>query len=67
MTSDDDKLVSPHELWTNQPHLGLRMQRNRRRDGTLPYMVIGTRIFYRESSIKKFLAEAEQRGGNDDA
>ena len=57
-----EKLYSPHELMAKIPHLGLRMQRNRRRDGTLPFMVIGTRIFYSESGIEKFLAEAERVG-----
>jgi hypothetical protein len=61
-----EKLYSPHELMAKIPKLGLRMQRNRRRDGSLPYLVIGSRVFYSESGIERFLSEAEQQVVNDE-
>ena len=61
MTEDDDKLLTPHELMYKIPHFGLRLQRERRKAGDfIPFIRVGHRIYYRESSVEKFLADAER-------
>jgi hypothetical protein len=68
MPETDDPLISPQELRSRHPHFGLRRQRNHRVAGDfIPHIKIGNRIFYRLSSVEKFLQEMEQQGGNDDA
>ena len=67
MPETDDPLISPQELRRRHPHFGLRRQRNHRvASDFIPHIKIGNRIFYRLSSVEKFLSESETNGGNDD-
>ena len=64
---ENDTLLSPHELMRLHPHFGLRLQRERRRAGDfIPHIIVGRRIYYRLSSVEKFLAESETNGGSHD-
>jgi hypothetical protein len=67
MPESDDTLISPQELRRMHPHFGLRLQREHRVAGDfIPFIKIGNRIFYKRSSVNRFLQEAEQQGGNTD-
>ena len=67
MPESDDTLITPQELRRIHPHFGLRMQRVHRVAGDfIPHITIGNRIFYRLSSVERFLAESETNGGGDD-
>jgi hypothetical protein len=62
----NDTLLSPHELMRLHPHFGLRLQRERRKAGDfIPHIRVGHRIYYRRSSVEKFLAESETQNGGD--
>ena len=64
--SEPDELLSPTDLRRLEPKFGLQFQRNHREAGDfVPHVRIGNRIFYRRSSVEKFLAdqEAAHRGG----
>jgi hypothetical protein len=64
---ESDILISPEELRRMHPHFGLRLQREHRVAGDfIPHIKIGNRIFYRLSSVEKFLADSETSGGNHD-
>jgi hypothetical protein len=61
---EEDTLISPQELRRMHPHFGLRLQREHRMAGDfIPHIRIGNRIFYRLSSVEKFLAESETGSG----
>ncbi len=60
-----DDLLTPADLYRENPCWGIQIQRRHRAAGDfVPHIQIGTRIFYRRSSVDKFLAENEKRGGN---
>ena len=57
---EHDPLVSPPELHRMEPKFSVAMQREHRKAGDfIPHIQIGTRIYYRLSSIRRFLAEKE--------
>lgn len=62
MPESDDELLSPTDLRRLVPKFGLAFQRNHREAGDfIPHLSIGNRIFYRRSSVSKFLAEQEAK------
>jgi hypothetical protein len=61
MPKPDDELLSPTDLHRKVRKFGLAFQRNHRKAGDfpIPHVQIGSRSFYRRSSVEKFLAEQE--------
>jgi hypothetical protein len=69
--SEPDPLLTPMDLKRRDNKFGVALQRKyRKAGGFIPHIVLGNRIFYRTSSVEKWLAEQEAkvRGGatNDD-
>ena len=63
----DDDILTPVDLHREHPRWGLQFQRaHRQRGDFIPFVRVGNRIFYRRSSVNKFLEEMEQQGNNDD-
>ena len=61
---ESDILITPQELRRKEPKFGLTFQRKHRVAGDfIPHIRIGNRIFYRLSSVEKFLAENEAQNG----
>jgi len=66
MPESDDILITPQELRLREPKFGLALQRKYRVAGEfIPHIRLGNRIFYRLSSVEKFLSEKETQGGGD--
>ena len=65
MSNDDNNdIITPVGLYREHPCWGLQFQSAHRKKGDfIPFIRVGNRIFYKRSSINKFLAEAEQQGG----
>jgi hypothetical protein len=62
---ETDPLITPMELKRREPKFGLALQRKHRVVGDfIPHIQIGNRIFYRLSSVEKFLAEKETTQGD---
>ena len=56
----DDDILTPNDLYREHPCWGIQFQRaHRAAGGFVPHLQIGNRIFYRRSSVNKFLAENE--------
>jgi hypothetical protein len=59
---EPDELLSPNDLRRDNPRWGIQFQRTHRAAGDfVPHIQIGSRIFYRRSSVEKFLAEQEAK------
>jgi hypothetical protein len=59
---ETDRLLSPTDLHRLEPKFGLERQRRHREAGDfIPHVVLGNRVFYRESSYRKWLAEQEAK------
>jgi hypothetical protein len=57
----DDDLLTPADLYREHPCWGLQFQHAHRVIGDfVPHIRIGSRIFYRRSSVERFLAESEK-------
>ncbi len=54
-------VFSPQELHRRVPQFGIQMQRHHRQAGDfpIPHTSVGNRIYYRRSSVDRFLAEQE--------
>jgi hypothetical protein len=61
MPEPDELLLSPTDLHRKVRKFGLAFQRNHREAGDfpIPHLQIGNRIFYRLSSVEKFLTQQE--------
>ena len=63
-----DDLLTPADLFRENPCWGIQFQRAHRAAGDfVPHIRIGDRIFYRRSTVEKWLAEQEAKasGGGD--
>jgi hypothetical protein len=64
MPKPDDELLSPTDLHRKVPKFGLEFQRAHREAGDfIPHIRLGSRIFYRLSSVTKFLEDQESKDG----
>lgn len=65
--SEPDQLLSPTDLHRVVRKFGVAFQRNHREAGDFPiaHVVIGNRVFYRRSSVDRFLAEQEAKTAGD--
>lgn len=62
MSEPSDPLLTPTELKRMEPQLGVARQRKyRKAGGFIPHIVLGNRIFYRTSSVGKWLAQQEAK------
>ena len=57
----DDPVLTPGDLHREQPRWTPQSQRRHRISGDfIPFIKIGNRVFYKRSSVTRFLAENEQ-------
>ena len=62
--SESDPILGPKDLHRKIKAFGLEFQRAHREAGDfpIPHFRVGRRIFYRLSSVERFLAEQETAG-----